>query len=453
MVRGLAIGGSVDRGGAMLRTRQVVLALIALLVLTVAWGPGPAQISLERPGQDGNVAGEAEHRQLVAQASQPEPDQQGVELRTTLEKLLGQHATLVVRFMRARLKADPDFVETAVAALDANTRELAEAVRSVYGLQAAEAFEQLWVDHTRSFFQYTVGLAEQDQAARDEAKAQLDRYREEFAVFIESATDGKLPAAAVADGLKTHIDLLLSQSDAYARADYAAAYESQREAYAHMFPTGRSLAGGFAAHRPGEFPVHFDEAPQQLRSSLGRLLGEHVELAVDAMRAGVTGAEDFEAATQALDANTREMTGAMDSLFGAEGARRFNTAWAEHIDSLIAYTAGLAGDDQRAMNRARARMDEFPPAFGAFLSEATGGKLPARAAAEALGLHDDQLVAQVEAYGKQDYQAAHALSYEAYQHMFATAAALASGIEGNVGSQLPVGGPQTGGGGTAVDSS
>jgi hypothetical protein len=50
---------------------------------------------------------------------------------------------------------------------------------------------------------------------------------------------------------------------------------------------------------------------------MAMLMGEHVELAVDTMRAGVNGDPEFEAAAGAVDANTRTVTDAMSRMFGA----------------------------------------------------------------------------------------------------------------------------------------
>lgn len=51
---------------------------------------------------------------------------------------------------------------------------------------------------------------------------------------------------------------------------------------------------------------------EQLAGSMAMLMGEHV-----AMRAGVNGDPEFEAAAGAVDANTRTVTDAMSRMFGA----------------------------------------------------------------------------------------------------------------------------------------
>ena len=73
-----------------------------------------------------------------------------------------------------------------------------------------------------------------------------------------------------------------------------------------------------------------------LRVTLDTLLGEHALLAVAATQKGLDGAEDFEAAAAALDANSVEVSEAIASVYGDEAAEQFLDApslWRDHIHS------------------------------------------------------------------------------------------------------------------------
>lgn len=61
-------------------------------------------------------------------------------------------------------------------------------------------------------------------------------------------TGGELTADGISDVLTVHVDHLLRQADAYAASRYGTAYRLPREAYAHMFPTGKALTGGDLGH-------------------------------------------------------------------------------------------------------------------------------------------------------------------------------------------------------------
>jgi hypothetical protein len=455
------------RAGTLLRraaSRRRLLAAVAGCLMLVACGPAAAPEQVVREPASASQAGDV-HASASPDDHAPGPSgsrdvafggglaareiTDAVELRITLERLLGQHATLATRLMRARVDGAEAFARVAVDALVTNTEELTDVVESVYGPDGATVFAELWADHGTALFNYTVGLVEDDQAAMEDAEAELERYIEDFSAFLEAATDGELAAADLAPGLRMHVDHLIGQIHAFADGDYARAFELQREAYEHMFPTGRGLAGGIAAQHPGELPLPVDEEAPQLRSTLGLLLGEHLELAIDAMRAGVHGAPQFEHAAAALNANTEELTEAMEALFAADDAARFNTLWADHIDAFVQYTAALAEDDEAGREAAIARLHDFHDALGRHLSDMTGGELDADVAAEVLRVHDEQIAAQIDAYAAEDYEEAYRISFEAYQHIFDAAAALATAIEAHVGPELPVGGAPTGGGGTS----
>lgn len=437
-------------------------SVLAILVLLSACGSrtAPDRVALDpaaAPHDDPRSApsavadhGSGHHGEAAAAASvAPIEATDAAELRITLEQLLGQHATLAVRLMRARVDGDDALARVAVDALVTNTQQITDVVESVYGPEGATTFEELWSGHVTSMFDYAVGVAEEDAEAMRDAEAELDAYVGKFSAFLETATGGTLAAADLAPGLHVHVEHLLRQIDAYAAGDYARAFTLQSDVYAHMFPTGHALAGGIAAQHPGEFPLPVDDPPDQLRSALGRLLGEHVELAIDAMRFGVRGAPPFEHAAAALNANTEQLTEAMAALFGGEDAARFNTLWADHVDAFVAYTAGLAAGDDDAREAALDQLDGFHHELGRHLSDMTGGELPVDAAAEVLRVHDEQLIDQIEAYAAEDYETAYEISFDAYQHVFDTAAALAGAIEAHIGGQLPTGGAATGGGGTA----
>src|SRR5215207_6255465 len=267
------------------------------------------------------------------------------DLRAKLEQLLGQHAILTVRLTRARLRGDGDLAQVADAALGENTGDLGELIGTVYGAEAAEKFEQLWFGHVTYLFDYSRGVADKDEAVKSQARRQLDDYTTKLSQFLEAATKKAAPASVVAAELRMHVDQLLQQVDAYARGDYDRAFALERKSYAHMFPLGKALAAGILTGGGVGLPADFDSPARQLQSRLGLLLGEHAELAVDAMRSGISNAPDFAAAGAALDEHTREITAVIESVFGAASAGSFQALWADHIDAFVAYTQALGADD------------------------------------------------------------------------------------------------------------
>ena len=179
--------------------------------------------------------------------------QSGSDLRSTLGSLLGEHAMLAMVATQKGFAGEEDF-EAISKALDENSIDLADAIGSVYGEEAGQKFldgDLLWRDHIGFFVDYTVGLTEKDNAAQKKAVGNLKGYNEAFASFLAEATG--LPKDALRDSISEHINQLKGQIDAYAAGDYDEAYSLAREAYAHMYMVGTTLAGAIVQQSPDKF--------------------------------------------------------------------------------------------------------------------------------------------------------------------------------------------------------
>ncbi|HWG56905.1 MAG TPA: hypothetical protein VNT58_10330 [Gaiellaceae bacterium] len=351
------------------------------------------------------------------------------DLRVTLDRLLGEHAMLAMFATQKGFSGEKDFEQIA-AALDDNSVDLADAIGSVYGDEARAEFldgELKWRAHIAAFVDYTKALATEDKAAQDKAVGNLMGYVESFGQFLAGATD--LPSEAVRDSLTEHVTQLKTQLDLYAKGDYAGAYATLREAYAHMYMTGDTLAGGIAAQNEDQFGAGVDSKATDLRVTLDRLLGEHAILAMTATQKGFSGGKDFEAIAGALDANSVELADAIGSVYGADARKTFldgDLMWRAHIGFFVDYTVGLAKKDKAMQDKAVGNLQGYQEAFSNFLADATG--LPQDAVREAITAHVTQLKGQIDAYAAGDYDKAYELYREAYAHMFMTGDTLAGAI-------------------------
>jgi hypothetical protein len=363
-----------------------------------------------------------------------------------LEALLGQHSMLAADLMRGRIRGDDDFGQAANAAVTRNTDDLGKVVGSLFGDQAATAFTGLWTDHVTALFNYSRGLATNDPGVRDAAKTQLVDFENKLADFFSSASQGRLPDAAARAAVQNHVEHLTEQADAYAAKDYAKSDELYRETYAHTFDLGHALA---ATLLPADQAATLEQPSWRLRSALDRLLGEHVALAVGALRAGGTNSPDFPAAANALNGNTKDLAAAMGTLFGPEAGQQFMSMWADHVDQLVSYTAGVAANDPAKRDAATASLRGFEGRLSAFLGSATGNKIKSDDLAKAFLGHDEMLTQQVDAFAGRDFPRAHDLAYSTYQDMFGLSGQLADAFGETVAARLPQGGAHTGEGGTA----
>jgi hypothetical protein len=362
-------------------------------------------------------------------------------LALQLESLLGQHTVLASDMMRGRLRNDPDLAQAANAALGKNTSAMGSLIAGAFGQAAADKFTPLWSNHVTALFNYSRGLAENDQAVMANAKLAISRFEKSLAEFFSAASQGRLPREAATSAVDTHIQHLLGQADLYARKQYAASDKEYRQGYAHGYALGKALASTLL---PPAQAKTLDQPLWRLTSALEQLLGEHVVLVVATMRAGVTDAPDFGAAAASVNANTTDLAGAIGVLFGQPAARSFQGMWADHIDLLVRYAASIAKGDDSARASASNEMGGFESRLSDFLNTATGNKLAAATLAKALQSHDTMLRQQVEAFVAKDYKRSHDLAYSTYQEMYGLAGQLAKAFGVTVAQRLPVGPAQTG---------
>jgi hypothetical protein len=383
------------------------------------------------------------------QLSRLDPKQQAVELRTRLEELFGQDVFVGIRVTRSRLRGDPDFTQAAVSALSRNSNDLTTLFGQVYGTARAEEFRRLWESQQEGLVAYARAVSQHDQTAKTAARGQLDASPGRIAQFLTDVTSGGAAAPVIRSRMRTHVDDLMHFTDAYAAGDYATAYRIERVDYERQFRLGTVVAAGIVGGRSKHLPADFDSPLTRLQSAFGELLGEHLQLAVDAMGAALRGGPEFRADAAQVNADTEELASAFGVLFGPQSGRRFASVWGDHVDALISYSGAVAAKDQRGKAKALAQLNAFVQHLSTFLSTSTQGRLKAPVLGMMLRMHDSELVQQLDAYARGDYVTVHRVIYEAYQHMFEVAKVLSAAIGPTIAARLPKGGVQTGGGGMA----
>jgi hypothetical protein len=166
-----------------------------------------------------------------------------------------------------------------------------------------------------------------------------------------------------------------------------------------------------------------------LRALLGRQLGEHAALAMNATNLGVIGSPAFPAAAKALDRNSVALSQSITAVYGKAAGKAFldgKFQWRAHIGFFVDYTVGLAKKDKAAQNKAVANLKRYTVEHGKLLGSATG--LPAKAVTADLLVHVLELKGQIDAYSKRQYAKAAGIYQDAYAHMFMTGDLLAGAI-------------------------
>jgi hypothetical protein len=166
-----------------------------------------------------------------------------------------------------------------------------------------------------------------------------------------------------------------------------------------------------------------------LRALLGRQLGEHAALAMNATNLGVTGSKAFPAAAKALDRNSVALSKSIATVYGKGAGTAFLNGrfqWRDHIRFFVDYTVAVAKKDRAGQNKAVANLKRYTLEHGKLLGGATG--LAPKAVQADLLQHVLELKAQLDAYAKGQYTRAANLYQDAYAHMFMTADLLADAI-------------------------
>jgi hypothetical protein len=423
------------------RVRIGPLAL-ATVVLAATLGCATSPTGTSTSPASPPVAGHHATKLAAAAAASTSPQQR----RAQFEQLLGLHALLAVRLMRAVVAAAPDLVPVVSASLQDNTDGLRRLVTDAYGGAQAGRFGQLWQRHVTDLLSYARGVAGKDAAAEQTARAALAADAKAYGSWLAGASNGRIRASDAAAGVRMHVQELMTQADAYAAGDYALAYRIERQAYEHMFTAGAGLA---KASVTPELAVGLNAPPERLRSAFAMLLGEHMELIISAQRATFAGAPQFRAAAAQVNANTIALTKGMGAIVGPRKAAEFQSAWAGHVEGLLAYTAAVAGNDQAAEATARQNLDAFAARLALYFSDIVRKELPVQPLTQAITAHDRHLTDHVDAYAAKRYDQALELEREGYLQMLEVADTLIGAIQKTVKPQLPAGGSQTGGGGSA----
>jgi hypothetical protein len=166
-----------------------------------------------------------------------------------------------------------------------------------------------------------------------------------------------------------------------------------------------------------------------LRALLGRQLGEHAALAMNATNLGVTGSPAFPAAAKALDRNSVALSKSITAVYGKPAGNAFLNGrfqWRDHVRFFVDYTVAVAKKDQAGQKKAVANLTRYTVEHGKLLGSATG--LPAKAVQADLLQHVLELKAQLDAYANGQYAKAASIYQDAYAHMFMTADLLAGAI-------------------------
>lgn len=234
----------------MSRRLRVVGALAAIALVGAACaGADTGGTATEEPAQQNQAM-------QTPEEEAPSVETPSATLLRDLTDLLTGHVYLAgIAVEQAVLTKDPNSPQfkAAAQALDRNSQDLAAAIESIYGAEAADAFLKQWREHIGFFVDYTVGGLTGDRAAQKKAAKNLDRYERDFGQFLSEATGGELPADAATQALDEHVNTLVAAVDAAIAGDTSVFDKLYSAAHGHMPMVATALAGAIVAQMPEQF--------------------------------------------------------------------------------------------------------------------------------------------------------------------------------------------------------
>ncbi|WP_100012726.1 copper amine oxidase [Lentibacillus sediminis] len=171
-----------------------------------------------------------------------------------------------------------------------------------------------------------------------------------------------------------------------------------------------------------------DTPAAELRSNLDHLLSEHFVLAAISMMTAYDEAGSAESVREQLEQNAQDMTPAIASIYGEENAAEFERIFTEHNTYTDDIVTAAQEDDAAMREEAEAQLDAFVDELAAFLTTATEGNLPEEAAAEAIMLHEEQVLMFFDHYVAGEYQEAYQAFRDGIAHMHMVSKALSTAI-------------------------
>ena len=356
------------------------------------------------------------------------------QLRVALDRVLAEHAFLIVQVMRTGLTPGPEF-DAAADTLDANTNDLVAAIESVYGKGAANAFAEQWRNHIAFLVDYARALSKKDTSAAKLADTQLHQYVVTFSTLLAGAV--QLPEAAVEGLIREHVEQL-EQVAKFEASRFGEAYPAILETYQHMFMIGDALATAIVAQSPDRFPGRASafSAATDLRINLDRLFGAQTELAALAMRAKVNGAADLAAATRGLNQATRELSAAISSVYGGAVDASAVAAWEKFGDLYLAYVGARKGGDAAARSTAAQNLRQYGNSLVGLLA-GPNPLLSRTTLSQLITAHTTDLLKEADQYVSGSYPAAYATQRGAFTRSGALSVYVAAGIARQFPQRFP----------------
>ncbi len=160
----------------------------------------------------------------------------------TLDVELHQHAALATPTLQAQLLNEPSATAT-LAAMDTNSQAIANSVNQLHP-GTHDQFLQLWRSHIDDYKQYLAAAKNNDQAAKQQAKQNLDLFVSNLTNLLAKA-NSHINKSNLSQQLTTHSSQTLGIIDALVANDFPSAYTLSNTAYSHMTMVAEAMVPSY----------------------------------------------------------------------------------------------------------------------------------------------------------------------------------------------------------------
>jgi hypothetical protein len=281
-------------------------------------------------------------------------------LRSELARGMADQIYLTGDAIAEAVRSGPDKPQFAAAltATKANAGALAKTIAAPYGAGPQQRLTTILRKQVDGFAAYAKARIAADEDGVQKALAELDALRAEQAKVL-AATISKLNRTDIAEDLRLQIQGLIGAADAIV-AKEGDAYAELGEAAARAPLTAERLAGAIAADKSDRFVDKPDGPAASIRAGLtARLVADSylTLLHSDALVRFESGSDTASKAAGAVDENVVAFTQLLSSVYGEDAGQSTLKLWRQQARLVVGYSRAKVRKDDIAARTALSQLE------------------------------------------------------------------------------------------------
>jgi len=176
------------------------------------------------------------------------------DFHDAMRKLWEDHITWTRLYIVSFAAGLPD-TDAVAARLLQNQDDIGNAIRPVYGNDAADKLTQLLKDHITGAVDLLKAAKAGDTAATKTASDKWYANADDIATFLNSANPDNWPLDDLKNEMKMHLDLTLGEATAHLKGDSTADIKAYDDVHNEILSMADMLSSGIIKQFPDMFPA------------------------------------------------------------------------------------------------------------------------------------------------------------------------------------------------------